>query len=123
MKRPTAQRKEAEQKGRWAENWVAMVMIARGYRVLARRFRSPSGEIDLIICRGDDYRFIEVKYRKQATDDQLDQILPSPNAQLRIRNTAEYFAATMIDRANINIYLDCVIVTGAGKLRWFEHSF
>ena len=123
MKKPTDKRKLAEQKGRWAENWVAMLMLARGYRVLARRFRSPSGEIDLIVRRGDDYWFIEVKYRKKASDDQLDQILPSPTAQRRIKNTAAYFLASISDQKNINIYLDCVIVTGAGKVKWFEHYF
>lgn len=123
MNKPTDKRKQAEQKGRWAENWVAMLMMARGYRVLARRYRSPSGEIDLIVRRGQDYRFIEVKYRKQAKDDQLDQILPSPSAQLRIKNTAAYFIAAMPDQPDINIYLDCVIVTGAGKVKWFEHYF
>ena len=35
----------------------------KGYRLLARRFKSPPGEIDLIMRRGQVTAFIEVKVR------------------------------------------------------------
>ena len=36
----------------------------RGYRIVAHRYRSRSGEIDLIAWDGDILAFIEVKYRR-----------------------------------------------------------
>jgi putative endonuclease len=35
----------------------------KGYRLLARRFKSPQGEVDLVMRRGDVTAFIEVKAR------------------------------------------------------------
>jgi len=38
----------------------------KGYRLLARRFKSGPGEVDLIMRRGDVTAFIEVKVRSTA---------------------------------------------------------
>ncbi len=44
--------------------WVAAAwMLAKGYRILARRQRTPYGEIDLIAVRGRRLAFVEVKLR------------------------------------------------------------
>ena len=37
--------------------------MARGYRILARRFRTPHGEIDIVARRGGLIAFVEVKAR------------------------------------------------------------
>ncbi len=34
-----------------------------GYRILARNFRSPAGEIDLVVQRGSEIVFVEVRNR------------------------------------------------------------
>lgn len=56
-------RRQAEQRGRWAESLAILALRLRGYRLLARRFKSGSGEIDLIMRKGDVTAFIEVKHR------------------------------------------------------------
>lgn len=56
----------AEARGRSAERWAALALRLKGYRLLARRFRSGPGEIDLIMRRGDVTAFIEVKTRRDA---------------------------------------------------------
>lgn len=40
-----------------------LMLMAKGYRVMARRFRSPVGEIDLVMRRGRTLAFVEVKAR------------------------------------------------------------
>lgn len=52
--------------GRWAERLCAWRLRAAGYRIVARGFRSPFGEIDLIARRGRVIAFIEVKARPTA---------------------------------------------------------
>ena len=64
----TRDRQEAEQKGRLAEIMALSLLRAKGYRLLAQRYKSPSGEVDLIMRRGDITAFIEVKAR--ATHDE-----------------------------------------------------
>lgn len=59
----TRRRKRAFTWGRYAETIAAIYLMAKGYWVLARRFRTPQGEIDLIVRRGNSIAFVEVKAR------------------------------------------------------------
>jgi putative endonuclease len=59
-----ANRQAAERRGRRSETWAALFLMAKGYRILGRRVRTPAGEIDLVarapsgvVC------FVEVKAR------------------------------------------------------------
>lgn len=56
-------RLKAYQKGHWAEFLCTVYYMCLGYRVLTRRYKSPHGEIDLIVTRGKTLVFIEVKAR------------------------------------------------------------
>lgn len=59
----TRVRRRAERWGRAAE-WLALLfLIAKGYRILARRARTPFGEVDLAATRADLLIFVEVKAR------------------------------------------------------------
>ena len=60
-------RQAAERRGHAAETVALIYLLCKGYRLLARRFKSPLGEVDLIMRRGDTTAFIEVKTR--ATHD------------------------------------------------------
>jgi len=61
--------------------WVALALLTvTGYRVLARNFTAPGGEIDLIAQRGQTIAFIEVKARPQ-----MDQALIAITEQKRRR--------------------------------------
>jgi putative endonuclease len=50
-------------RGRFSELVAAAVLTAKGYRILARRCRTPYGEIDLIAVRRRRLAFVEVKRR------------------------------------------------------------
>jgi Uncharacterised protein family UPF0102 len=50
-------------RGRVSEWFAAAALLARGYRILGRRVRTPYGEIDLIAVRGRRLAFVEVKRR------------------------------------------------------------
>lgn len=56
-------RQKAEKRGRYAETAAEIYLRLKGYRILARRFKSHSGEIDLIARKGKTTAFIEVKAR------------------------------------------------------------
>lgn len=61
-------RQQAERHGRTGETRAALWLQAKGWRVLARRRKTPLGEIDLICKRGGIVAFVEVKWRKSAAD-------------------------------------------------------
>lgn len=49
--------------GKTGEDIAALFFTERGYNVACRNWRCKSGEIDLIVQKGDEWRFIEVKMR------------------------------------------------------------
>ena len=50
--------------GKWGEDEACRALVNRGYAILARRYRTRVGEIDIIARDGDTLVFIEVKARE-----------------------------------------------------------
>lgn len=61
-------RAQREAKGRRGETLAAWYLRLKGWRILARRVKTPRGEIDLIARRGGTVAFVEVKWRESAAD-------------------------------------------------------
>jgi putative endonuclease len=61
-------RQAAERRGHKAETVALWFLRFKGYRLLARRYKSHHGEIDLIMRRGKTTAFIEVKARPSHDD-------------------------------------------------------
>ena len=50
--------------GRRGEDLAAAFFALQGFEVVERNWRCRIGEIDLIVRRGQDFRFVEVKMRR-----------------------------------------------------------
>lgn len=61
-------RAEREARGRRGETLAAWFLRLKGWRILARRVKTPRGEIDLIARRGRVVAFVEVKWRASAAE-------------------------------------------------------
>lgn len=61
-------RAERERLGRRGESLAACYLRLKGWRILARRVKTPRGEIDLVARRGRTIAFIEVKWRSAAAE-------------------------------------------------------
>jgi len=59
----TKRRRSAHALGLKAESIAALLLLFKGYSILARRFAVSGGEIDLIARRGRSIAFVEVKAR------------------------------------------------------------
>lgn len=64
-------RQAAERRGHKGEALAALWLQLKGWRILARRLRTPVGEIDLIARRGRTVAFVEVKARATVADADL----------------------------------------------------
>ena len=62
---------EAERRGRKGEGFAAFWLWLHGWRIVARRVKTPRGEIDLIARRGRTVAFVEVKWRATAAERDL----------------------------------------------------
>ena len=56
-------RLKAYRRGNRGEWLAALMLMAKGFRIVARRYRTKLGEIDLIARRGDLVLIVEVKAR------------------------------------------------------------
>ncbi|MDB5722813.1 MAG: YraN family protein [Alphaproteobacteria bacterium] len=64
-------RRKAERGGRRAEAIAAWWLRLKGWAILARRMRTPVGEVDLVARRGRVVAFVEVKARATRTEAEL----------------------------------------------------
>src|SRR5215210_7534499 len=82
----SAARLAAFRTGLSAESRAAAFLMAKGYRILAKRFRTPYGEIDIVARRRNLVAFIEVKAR--ASLDEAAYAV-TPRNQRRIIDAAQ----------------------------------
>lgn len=80
----------------------------RGYRILARDFRTPVGEIDIVARRGGILVAIEVKARSDllAASDAL-----LPRQRRRIERALVYFLAHRPELSELAQRFDLMLVT------------
>ena len=60
-----SQRRRSETWGRIAEALAEAALRLKGYRILARRARTPHGEVDIVARRRRILVFVEVKARRE----------------------------------------------------------
>jgi putative endonuclease len=90
-----------------AEARAAAFLIAKGYRILARRFRTPHGEIDIVAKRRDLVAFIEVKARANL-DDAAYAV--TPRQQGRIIDAAQGWLMAHPEHAEFDLRFDVVLI-------------
>ena len=113
-------RVSAEARGRRAEEQAASHLEQLGFRILARRAKTPMGEIDLVARRRRLVLFVEVKFRDH-TDDGLWAI--RPQQQRRIAKAAEAWLATQPALTNLDMRFDAIIVNARGTLTHIDDAF
>lgn len=104
---PSAKRVAAFQTGISAESRACVFLLAKGYRILARRFKTPYGEIDIVARKRNLLVFIEVKARA-ALDDAAYAV--TPQQQQRIVAAAQIWLSAHEDHANLDMRFDVVLI-------------
>jgi putative endonuclease len=101
----------AFQTGLSAEARAAAWLMAKGYRILAKRFRTPYGEIDIVARRRNLLAFIEVKAR--ASLDEAAYAV-TPRQQARIINAAQAWLQVWLvahpEHADFELRFDAMLI-------------
>ncbi|MBK8007603.1 MAG: YraN family protein [Rhizobiales bacterium] len=113
-------RKEAFLRGVSAEGRASLYLAAKGYRTLAKRWRSPAGEIDLVVKRGKLVVFVEVKTRADL-DTAAESVLP--RQRKRITAAAEAWLATHPEHMSHDLRFDAVLIAPKRLPRHIEAAF
>lgn len=103
----TADRRKAEARGRRAETAAALFLRLKGYRILARRAKTPVGEIDIVAARSGVVAFVEVKARRRGHAAWA----VTPQQTRRIARAARYWLGGNPAFAHNDCRFDIVIVS------------
>jgi len=90
-----------------AEARAAAYLMAKGYRILAKRFRSPYGEIDLVARKRNLVAFVEVKARA-SLDDAAYAV--TPRQQARIIAAAQAWLMAHPEHAEFDLRFDAMLI-------------
>lgn len=87
---PSPKRRRAERAGLRAEALAAWYLRLKGYRIVAMRYRTPVGEIDIVARHWGTLVFVEVKARRSA--EEYGMALEAVNARRISRAAGHYLA-------------------------------
>jgi len=103
-----------------AESRAAAFLMAKGYRILAKRYRTPHGEIDLVARRRNLIAFVEVKARA-TLDDAAFAV--TPRQQQRIINAAQGWLMAHPEHAEFELRFDAILVAPRSLPRHLKAAF
>jgi len=109
---PDPRRRRARRRGRRGELLCRWHLRLRGWRILARDWRCPVGEIDIVARRRGVLAVIEVKTRP---DFATGAAAVAPRQQRRIARAAEAFLMMRPELAELAVRFD-VMVVAPGRL-------
>ena len=116
----TIARQAAFRTGVSAESRAAAYLVGRGYAIVARRFKSRVGEVDIVARRGPELLFVEVKARHRLDDAALSV---TPRQQKRIVAAAEAWLADHPDDGTCEIRFDVILVARSGRTQHITAAF
>ena len=105
----------AYRRGHRGEWLAALALSLKGFRILARRYRTPAGEIDLIARRGNLVIMVEVKARPTLLAA-MEAIYVT--AERRIEAAADLWLSRRSDYAKLSVRFDLVAIL---PRRWPVH--
>lgn len=106
---------KAYRRGHRGEGLAALALMLKGYRIVARRYRTKLGEIDLIARRGDLVLIVEVKVRATLIEA-MDAI--AYQSERRIEAATDLWLSRQPDHGRLSIRFDLVAVL---PRRWPVH--
>jgi putative endonuclease len=112
-------RQSAERAGRFAETLAALWLTFKGYRVLARRARTPYGEVDIAALKSGVLVIVEVKNR--ATQEAALASVGSYQRGRLLRAAQHLGKQWRMGAAPIR--LDLMVVRPGGYLRHVRGAF
>lgn len=106
--------------GLLAEDFAAWGLRLRGYKILARRYKTPVGEIDLVARRGNMVAFVEVKARQELSTA-LQAV--TPQMRQRITRAASHFIARHAGLCGCDMRFDLIAVAPPFYWRHLDNAW
>ncbi|WP_306417188.1 YraN family protein [Gluconobacter kondonii] len=119
MKSPQTRGVQSYYTGLNAENIAARLLEERGLTIMARRLRTPYGEIDLLAADSEWLIAVEVKQRRSLRESAL--CLTVRQSQ-RLMEAFEYILLTKPEWQRPNTRFDLIVVDPSGQARRIQDA-
>ena len=97
-----------EFKGYWGEFFAICLLKIKGYSLLAHRYKTYVGEIDIVAKRKNEIVFIEVKARK---DEEKCHIAITQKQLRRVQNASQIFLKRNPQFQDYAIRYDVILIS------------
>lgn len=106
------------------EGLVADELVRRGYRIAARNYTKPWGELDIVAVRGREIVVCEVRSRSYGcTDDAAETVMGVKRQKVRMV-TESWLAECPFSWDEVRFFVAAVVGRGADpKIEIFEDAF
>ncbi|MEZ5470541.1 MAG: YraN family protein [Marinicella sp.] len=112
-------------RGDFAERKAEKFLYSKGLKILHRNFLTKGGEIDLVMSDGNEWVFIEVRY-KQSDEwtDPAESI--TKQKQQKIIKTAQQYLLKFDQAGKRTCRFDVILMSGdinSPQIEWIQHAF
>ncbi|MDR1499250.1 MAG: YraN family protein [Rickettsiales bacterium] len=105
--------------GLFAEYFIIFYLFIRGYRILARRYKTKLGEIDIIATKKDNLVAFEIKARKGKG---LTTEIVNNRQLLRINNALRFFLYKNNKYLDYNILIYIILYKNIFNFKIFKQE-
>ncbi|WP_109440635.1 YraN family protein [Acinetobacter haemolyticus] len=123
--------------GQWAEEAAKTLLHSHGYQCISQNYHSRFGEIDLIVRRGQELVFVEVKARSSGSYAHAYEVITQAQKR-KIIKTAKFFLQRYPSYYDFDCRFDVICFDFPQKIaktvqpdfsklqydqQWIEHAF
>lgn len=111
--------------GRKAEKRACAYLRRHGLSLIDQNYRTPRGEIDLVMEDGDTLVFVEVRYRRSEAYGLAGETVDRSKQQ-KLRLSAEQYLQECYGSRSRPCRFDVVAIAGdsrSGKIVWYRNAF
>ncbi len=112
--------KNRKKTGNAGEEAARCYLLKSGYKLLAKNYRTPLGEIDIIACKDQSIVFVEVKTRRSTSYGRPEEAVTSAKRKKISRIAHAYLEARGLSGYNARFDVISVIINDSGDLS-IEH--
>ncbi len=112
-------------RGRWAEDQASAFLVKQGLTLLDRNFRTPGGEIDLIMRERNCIIFVEVRYRATSHFASALESIDQKKCERIIKTSLGYLQMHR-EYSKDTCRFDVITVagdTGNPEIGWIKNAF
>lgn len=109
--------------GRSGEEQAKLYLQKKGFKIMAKNYRSPFGEVDLICEEKNDLVFVEVKTRHSLEYGDGSEAVDFSKKEKLLKSALYYLKAHDLESRNFRFDVVSILVGRVEKITHIVHAF